>query len=70
MISIKVGENETNVRLDRILRKRLALMSLSSVYSLIRRGGVRIDGRKVRQDYRLKTGETLLIDVDESESAE
>jgi RluA family pseudouridine synthase len=69
MITIQATENEDNVRIDRILRKRLALMPLSSIYSLIRRGGVRVDGRKVRQDYRLKAGEIVIIDANESEAA-
>jgi 23S rRNA pseudouridine955/2504/2580 synthase len=69
MISIQAGENEAGVRLDRILRKRLSLMSLSAIYTLIRRNGVRVSGRKVRQDYRLQQGDTIEIDVDPSELA-
>jgi 23S rRNA pseudouridine955/2504/2580 synthase len=69
MISIKAGENEADVRLDRILRKRLPLMSLGAIYSLIRTGGVRVDGRKVRQDYRLRAGDAVEIDAAASELA-
>jgi 23S rRNA pseudouridine955/2504/2580 synthase len=69
MVSINVTENEAGCRLDRIVRKRLPLMSLSGIYALIRRGGVRVSGRKVRQDYRLREGDLLEIAVDSSESA-
>jgi 23S rRNA pseudouridine955/2504/2580 synthase len=69
MISIPVTENEAGCRLDRIVRKRLPLLSLSAIYSLIRKGGVRVSGRKVRQDYRLQKGELLEIAVDLSELA-
>ncbi|HON09739.1 MAG TPA: RluA family pseudouridine synthase [Chitinispirillaceae bacterium] len=69
MIRIEIGAEESGCRLDRILRKRLKLMSLSQIYSLMRRGGVRIDGRKARQDYRVQDGDLLEIDASESELA-
>jgi 23S rRNA pseudouridine955/2504/2580 synthase len=70
MISISVTEKETGCRLDRVVRKSLPLMSLSGIYALIRKGGVRVSGRRVRQDYRLQGGDLLEIAVDGSERAE
>ncbi len=70
MIKISIDQSAHGSRLDRLLRKRLPLLSLSAVYGLIRRGGVRVDGRKIRQDHRLSEGEQLEIDVDESEFSE
>jgi 23S rRNA pseudouridine955/2504/2580 synthase len=68
MISIAVSENEAGCRLDRIVRKRLPLMSLSAVYALIRKGGVRVAGRgKIGQGYRLCEGDLIKIDADVSE---
>jgi 23S rRNA pseudouridine955/2504/2580 synthase len=67
MVTIKIDSETAGMRLDRLLRKRLALMTLSDIYSLIRKGGVRIDGKKVKQDYRLKESETLELTVDASE---
>jgi RluA family pseudouridine synthase len=67
MITISAGPNESSVRLDRILRKKLPLMSLSAIYSLIRRGGVKINGKRVRQDYRIQAGDEIHIDADPSE---
>jgi 23S rRNA pseudouridine955/2504/2580 synthase len=69
MITITAGPNESSVRLDRILRKKLPLMSLSTIYGLIRRGGVRINAKRVKQDYRIQTGDELCIDADPSEIA-
>jgi len=69
MIELFAGENEAGCRLDRILRKRLRLMSLSGIYALIRTGGVRVSGRKVRQDYRLQQGDRIAIDADIGELA-
>ncbi|MBN2188428.1 MAG: RluA family pseudouridine synthase [Chitinispirillaceae bacterium] len=69
MICIQAGTSETGCRLDRIVRKRLPLMSLSGVYALIRKGGVRVSGRRVGQDYRLQEGDRIEINADASELA-
>jgi len=67
MIKLTIGPAEDGSRLDRLLRKRLPILGLSGIYGLIRRGAVKIDGRKVKQDHRLKEGEVLEADVDEAE---
>lgn len=67
MIQIKTGPEETGCRLDRLLRKRLSLMSLSEIYSLIRKGGVKVNGRKIKQDYRICEGDAIDINADQSE---
>jgi RluA family pseudouridine synthase len=67
MIEIKCGTEESGSRLDRLLRKRLALMSLSEIFSLVRKGGVKINGKKTKQDYRLADGDVVTIYADESE---
>jgi len=67
MIKLTAGPSDDGSRLDRLLRKRLPLMGLSGIYGLIRRGAVRVDGKKAKQDHRLKEGEILEIDADESE---
>lgn len=67
MIQIQTGPEEAGGRLDRLLRKRLSLMSLSEIYSLVRKGRVRINGKKVKQDYRIVENDIVSIEVDESE---
>ena len=67
MIKLTMGPSEDGSRLDRLLRKRLPLIGLSAIYGLIRKGAVRVDGRRAKQDHRLKEGEILEIDVSESE---
>jgi 23S rRNA pseudouridine955/2504/2580 synthase len=69
VITIPVTEKEAGCRLDRIVRKRLPLMSLAAIYTFIRKGGVRISGRKAKQDYRLQLGDRIEIDADASELA-
>ncbi|MBN1576618.1 MAG: RluA family pseudouridine synthase [Chitinispirillaceae bacterium] len=67
MQQITIGPEDAGCRVDRLLRKRLALLPLAGIYTLIRKGGVRIGSRKTRQDYRLQEGEVLQIDVDQAE---
>lgn len=67
MITFTAGPSEAGSRLDRLLRKRMSLMSLAQIYGLIRRGDVRINGKKVKQNHRLTEGEYLEIKADESE---
>lgn len=67
MIQIKTGPEETGCRLDRFIRKKLSLMSLSEIYSLIRKGEVRINSKKVKQDYRINEGDVIDINADQSE---
>jgi len=62
-----IGSEEHGCRVDRLLRKRLALMPLATVYMLIRKGKIRIGGKKTRQDYRVQEGEVLEIDVNPAE---
>ncbi len=67
MVKIQIGTEESGSRLDRLLRKRFALLTLSEIYALIRKGKVRIDGKRTKQDQRLVEGSLLEIDVDPSE---
>ncbi|MFP4014092.1 MAG: RluA family pseudouridine synthase [Chitinispirillaceae bacterium] len=67
MITFTAGPSEAGSRLDRLLRKRMPLMSLPQIYGLIRRGDVRVNGKKVKQSHRLAEGEHLEIKVEESE---
>ncbi|MCL2183734.1 MAG: RluA family pseudouridine synthase [Chitinispirillia bacterium] len=67
MIKLTMGPSEDGSRLDRLLRKRLPLLGLSAIYGLIRKGEVKVNGRKAKQDHRLKEGEVLEINVGESE---
>ncbi len=67
MVKIEIGTEESGSRLDRLLRKRFALIPLSEIYALIRKGKVRIDGKRTKQDQRLIEGNVLEVDVDPSE---
>ncbi|MBD3347479.1 MAG: RluA family pseudouridine synthase [Chitinivibrionales bacterium] len=61
MIKLILGANDAGSRLDRYLRKHLALKSLSAIYHLIRRGDVKINEKKAKADYRIHDGDVLEI---------
>ncbi|MEM5947622.1 RluA family pseudouridine synthase [Spirochaetia bacterium 38H-sp] len=55
------GEDDEGKRLDRLLRTLLKDASLSLVYSAIRKGHIRLDGKKVPQNTRVHTGNVISI---------
>lgn len=61
MKTIHIDEENEGVRIDRILRKELASVSLSEIYSSIRKGTIRVYGKRVKQNYRVKTGDTIEV---------
>lgn len=69
MVKLKVTEEDGGVRLDRLLRRRLARVNLAAIYRLIRKGGVRIGGKRVRQNHRLVPGDEIEIRISPSELA-
>ena len=64
---IIISSEEEGCRTDRIVRKRLALMPLSSIYMLFRKGKVLVGEKRAKQDYRLKAGDILRIVVNAAE---
>lgn len=63
-MQIKIQENDANQRIDKFLRKYLKRATLGFIYKLIRTK-VRVNNKKVKQDYRLKYGDNLDLNVDE-----
>lgn len=55
------GQDDTDRRLDKIIRRFLPDRSLSEVYGLIRKGLVRINGKKTKENYRISEGDVLNI---------
>lgn len=65
-----ITDNEAGQRLDRYLRKRYTGLSLGEIYKLIRKGVVKVNGRKSKEDYRLKTEDIVEIPEIEQEEKE
>ncbi len=56
-----IEENDANRRIDRVLRKFLEKESLSQIYSAIRKGYIRLNGKKLKQGQITKNGDKLEI---------
>jgi 23S rRNA pseudouridine955/2504/2580 synthase len=58
---VEVDAAAAGQRLDNFLRRELPGVPKSRLYRLLRRGEVRINGGRVRADYRLQEGDTVRI---------
>lgn len=61
MIELKIGKDEAEQRIDKFLRKHLHKASLAQIYKLLRTGKIRVNGKKVKQDYDLKLQDEVKI---------
>ncbi|MGC6489304.1 MAG: RluA family pseudouridine synthase [Planctomycetota bacterium] len=61
MHEIELRATEQGQRLDRHLRKLLPEVPLAGIFKLLRRGTIRIDGRKAGPDLRLEAGMVLTL---------
>jgi 23S rRNA pseudouridine955/2504/2580 synthase len=57
--TITLGPNDSGRRLDRVVRKAFPALPLARVYSAIRAGDIRVNGRKRRKDFRVHDGDEL-----------
>jgi len=60
-----IDENYDNVRLDKFLRKKYKDLPLSHIYNMIRKGEVKINGKKSKENYRLQKNDILDIKNEE-----
>jgi 23S rRNA pseudouridine955/2504/2580 synthase len=54
-----ITENEHGQRLDNLLLKKCKGVPKSHVYSIVRSGQVRVNGRRAEVSYRLQSGDVL-----------
>ncbi|MFA9398552.1 MAG: RluA family pseudouridine synthase [Clostridiaceae bacterium] len=67
---VKIGPNEAGQRVDKFIRKWLKELPLSAIYRAIRKGDIKVNGKKVRDAYFLVEGdlvETKYLDVEKKE---
>ncbi len=57
------GPGDDGKRLDRVIRRALPALPLSGLYRLIRSGHILINGRRARNDTRIRTGDRILVDA-------
>lgn len=61
MIEFLVDEEYDNTRIDRYLRKKIKSISLSEIYKLLRKGKIKLNGKKVKQDTRIVIGDKIVV---------
>ena len=69
MITHTIHHHDLQMRLDRFLRQKMPLKPLSEIYRLIRQGLVRVNGKKVRENYRFADKDVLEVRVPAAEWA-
>ena len=58
---IIASEDDNNRRCDRVLRKFLKQENLSSIYSALRKGLIKVNEKKVKADAKIQSGDEILI---------
>ncbi|MDD2482326.1 MAG: RluA family pseudouridine synthase [Lutispora sp.] len=61
MKEITITENETGQRLDRFTRKLLKEAALSEIYKGIRKGDIKVNGKKSKEGYMLAIGDIVSL---------
>jgi 23S rRNA pseudouridine955/2504/2580 synthase len=58
-----ISRDDENVRLDRFVRKKYRDVALTAIFRLIRKGVVRVNGRKKKPDYRLALDDIVNVRI-------
>ena len=58
---VKVSAAQANRRIDNFIIRELAKVPKTRIYQMLRRGEVRVNGGRVKQDYRLQPGDQVRI---------
>ncbi len=66
MIEFIIDEEYESVRIDRFLRKHLKNIALSEIYKMLRKAKIKVNNKKVSQDYRLVLGDIIFVFLPES----
>ena len=60
-MKIEIGANESGQRLDKFLRKLLKDVPLSAIFKALRKGDVRVNGKKQKEKYTLEINDEVEI---------
>ncbi|MCR4580443.1 MAG: RluA family pseudouridine synthase [Treponema sp.] len=60
-IDFTAGQNDSDRRLDKVLRALASDYSLSELYKFMRKGLVRVNGKKAKEDYRVQKGDLIQL---------
>ena len=60
-MKFEIGSNEAGQRLDKFLRKLLKDVPLSAIFKALRKGDIRVNGKKEKEKYSLQEGDLIEI---------
>lgn len=60
-MKIEIGTNEAGQRLDKFLRKLLKDVPLSKIFKALRKGDIRVNGKKQKENYALQIDDVIEI---------
>ncbi|WP_297629810.1 RluA family pseudouridine synthase [uncultured Clostridium sp.] len=66
---IEIGSNEAGQRLDKFLRKLLKDVPLSAIFKALRKGDIRVNGKKQKEKYALELNDVVEIKYIQSKKA-
>lgn len=56
---VEIGANEAGQRIDKFIRKWLKDVPLSAIYRSLRKGDIKVNGKKVKEKYSLSEGDIV-----------
>lgn len=60
-MEIKIDENYDGSRVDRLVKKLLEDKPMNLIFKMFKKGDIRVNGKKVKENHRLLLGDTLYI---------
>ena len=60
---IEISANEAGQRLDKFLRKLLKDVPLSAIFKALRKGDIRVNGKKQKEKYTLEINDVIEIRI-------
>lgn len=60
-VDFPISQNDLDRRIDKIIRKFIPEISLSLVYKDLRKGLIKVNSKKVKEDYRVQSGDIVNI---------
>ncbi|MDP4179002.1 MAG: RluA family pseudouridine synthase [Bacillota bacterium] len=58
-MKIEIGPNEAGQRIDKFIRKWLKDVPLSAIYRSLRKGDIKVNGKKVKEKYSIMQGDII-----------
>ncbi|MEQ8154535.1 MAG: RluA family pseudouridine synthase [Clostridiaceae bacterium] len=68
-MKIEIGSNEAGQRLDKFVRKLLKDVPLSAIFKALRKGDIKVNGRKQKEKYSLEIGDVVEIKYIQSDQS-